>query len=173
MQSLYAGPYTAEISGDSGDTGIALAEVYDLTPAGTYAPGMPRLVNVSARAVAGSGADTLVAGFVIGGETSETVLIRAAGPALAPFVLQGILPDPLLQLYAVSPGPTLLASNSGWAADPTVAAASSSVGAYSWGSLPTADAAILVTLAPGAYTAQVSGASGDSGIALIEVYELP
>ena len=70
-------------------------------------------------------------------------------------------------------GSVLLASNSGWGADPTLAAAASWVGAFSWGGSPTPDSAILVTLAPGAYTAQVSGADGDRGVALIEIYELP
>ena len=173
VQSLAAGPYTAEITGDSGDSGVALAEVYDTTPAGAYAPSLPRLVNVSARAVAGTGSDVLAAGFVIGGSTSRTVLVRAAGPALAQFGLSGTLPDPALQLYNVTAGSVLLASNSGWGADPTLAAAASWVGAFSWGGSPTPDSAILVTLAPGAYTAQVSGADGDRGVALIEIYELP
>jgi hypothetical protein len=48
-----------------------------------------------------------------------------------------------------------------------------SVGAFSWGSTATPDSALLLTLSPGAYTAQVSGASGDTGIALVEVYEVP
>ena len=173
VQALTAGPYTAEVTGDTGDKGVALAEVYDVTSAGSYAAAMPRLVNVSARAVAGTGSNVLVAGFVIGGSTSKTVLIRASGPALSQFGLSGTLPDPVLQLYNIDSGSTLLASNSGWGANPIVASAASSVGAFSWGGSATPDSAILATLAPGAYTAQVSGAAGDSGIALIEVYELP
>ena len=46
------------------------------------------------------------------------------------------------------------------------------MGAFPWGTSATADSAILVTLPPGAYTAEVSGASGDTGIALVEVYDL-
>lgn len=173
VKDLAAGPYTAVITGASGDTGVALAEVYDTSAADTHAPSLPRLVNISARAAVGTGSNVLVAGFVIGGTTSKTVLIRAAGPALTPFGVPGALADPELQLYNVTSGNVLLASNSGWGADPAVAAASTSVGAFSWGSLPTPDSAILVTLAPGAYTAQVSGVAGDSGVALIEVYEVP
>jgi len=35
------------------------------------------------------------------------------------------------------------------------------------------DAVLLVTLPPGIYTAQVSGVNGTTGVALVEVYEMP
>jgi hypothetical protein len=169
LETLSGGPYTAQIAGQSGDTGVALAEVYDATPAGTYAPTSPRLVNISARVQVGTGGGILIAGFVIGGSTSKTVLIRASGPALAAFGVSGTLPDPSLQLYS---GTTLLGSNSGWAGNMQIATAAASVGAFSWSSALSNDSAILVTLPPGAYTAQVAGASGDTGVALVEVYEV-
>ena len=99
----------------------------------------------------GTGGNILIAGFVIGGTTSKTVLIRASGPALVPFGVTGTLPDPQLQLYSDS---TVLESNDGWGGDAQIAATA-------------------VTLPPGAYTAQVSGASGDTGIALVEIYDVP
>jgi hypothetical protein len=170
VESLAAGPYSAQISGQSGDTGVALAEVYDATPPASYTATTPRLVNISARTQVGTGANILIAGFVIGGSTSKTVLIRASGPALASFNVSGLLPDPELQLYA---GSTLVDTNNGWEGDPEIVAAAVKVGAFSWGAAPTPDSAILVTLPPGTYTAQVSGAAGDSGIALVEVYEDP
>jgi hypothetical protein len=169
LESLSAGPYTAQIAGQSGDTGVALVEVYDATPAGTYTPSSPRLVNISTRVQVGTAGNILIAGFVIGGATSETVLIRASGPALAPFGVAGTLPDPILHLYS---GTTLLASDNAWGGNPEIAAAASRVGAFAWTTPSSNDSAILVTLPPGAYTAQVSGASGDSGVALIEVYEV-
>ena len=107
---------------------------------------------------------------MVGGTTSETVLIRASGPALVPFGGMGTLPDPELQLYS---GTTLLESNTGWGGNAQIASVAASVGAFSWGSSATPDSALLVTLPPGAYTAQVSGASGDTGVALVEVYEVP
>lgn len=170
VEMLPAGPYTAQISGKSGDTGIALAEVYDATPAGTYTPQTPRLVNISARVQVGTGGNVLIAGFVVGGATSRTVLIRASGPALVPFGVAGTLPDPELQLYS---GSTLLGTNTAWGGNTEIANAAASVGAFAWGSSTSSDSAILATLPPGAYTAQVSGASGDTGVALIEVYEVP
>lgn len=168
-ETLSAGSYTALITGASGDSGVALAEVYDATPAGAYSPATPRLINISARTQVGQGSNVLIAGFVIGGTTSTTVLIRASGPALVPFGISGAIPDPQLQL---SNSGGMIATNTGWGGDPQIAAVAASAGAFSWGDAATPDSAILVTLPPGAYTAEVSGASGDTGIALVEVYEV-
>ena len=175
VQTLSPGPYTAQIAGASGDTGVALAEVYDATPANAYTLASPRLINLSARVQVGTGGNVLIAGFVIGGSTSKTVLIRASGPALKPFGVTGTLPDPELQLYHSNSNgtSTLLGTNTGWGGDVQIATEAASVGAFSWGTSATSDSALLVTLPPGAYTAQVSGASGDTGIALVEVYEVP
>jgi hypothetical protein len=170
LVSPAAGSYTAQISGESNDTGVALVEVYDATPAGTYTPADPRLVNISARVQVGTGGNILIAGFVIGGSTARTVLVRASGPALVPFGVTGTLPDPELQLFS---GSTLLASNSGWGGTTEVSSTASSVGAFGWSSPTSNDSALLLTLPPGAYTAQVSGASGDTGVALVEIYEVP
>jgi len=172
LQTLPAGAYTAQIAGASGDTGVALAEVYDFTPPASYTPASPRLVNISTRAQVGTGANILIAGFVIGGTTSKTVLVRASGPAIAaaPFNVSGTLADPQLQIFS---GSTMIASNDGWGGNAQIAAEASALGAFSWGSSATADSAILITLPPGAYTAQVSGATGDTGVALVEVYDVP
>ena len=169
-ETLAGGAYTAQVAGQSGDTGVALAEVYDATQAGTYAPTTPRIINISARVQVGTGANVLIAGFVVSGSTWRTVLIRASGPALVPFGVSGTLADPELQLYL---GSTLIASNTGWGGNAQIASSAASVGAFAWSNPSSSDSAILVTLPPGAYTAQVSGASGDTGIALVEVYEVP
>lgn len=170
LQSLPGGAYTANVSGQSGDTGVALVEVYDTTPAGAYTPSSPRIVNISARVQVGTGSNVLIAGFVIGGSTSRTVLIRASGPALIPFGVTGTLPDPVLQLHS---GSILIASNSAWGGNRQISSSAAAVGAFAWQFPASTDSAILVTLPPGAYTATVSGASGDTGIALVEVYEVP
>jgi len=174
VQTHPSGPYTAQIAGASGDTGVALAEVYDATPVANYTSSSPRLINISARVEVGTGGNILIAGFVIGGTTSKTVLIRGSGPALTPFGVPGVLPDPELALYqSNSDGTsTLLKSDLGWGGDTQIAATAASVGAFSWGTSATPDSAILITLPPGAYTAQVSGASGDTGVALVEVFEV-
>src|SRR5271165_6820021 len=138
-----AGAYTAQIAGESGDTGVALAEVYDANVAGTFALTTPRIINISARVQVGTGGNILIAGFAIGGATARTVLIRASGPALVPFGVAGTLPDPLLQLYS---GSTVIDSNSGWAGNSEVTRTAGSVGAFAWSSPTSNDSAILVTL---------------------------
>jgi hypothetical protein len=164
------GAYTAQISGASIDTGVALIELYDDTPAGTYTPSNPRLVNISARVWVGTGGNILIAGFVIGGTTAKTVLVRASGPALVPFGVTGTLPDPQLTLYS---GNTVLASSRGWGGVSEIANTAAAVGAFAWTDPKSADSALLITLPPGAYTAQIAGASGDTGVALVELYDVP
>jgi hypothetical protein len=173
VETLAAGPYTANISGASGDSGVALAEVYDETPAGAFTPSTPHLVNVSARAAVGTNGNILIAGFVIGGSTPKTVLIRASGPALDQFGVTGTLSAPELQLFGVSSGTaTLMATNDEWAGDAEISTVAAEVGAFAWTDPASADCALLVTLYPGAYTANVTGINGASGVALVEVYEV-
>ncbi len=106
----------------------------------------------------------MIGGLVISGEQPKTVLVRAKGPSLADFGVPGVLNDPLLQLFS---GQNLLDSNDSWQAHSNS------------GQIPTNlrltndnEAAILVTLNPGAYTAIVSGAGGTTGIGLVEVFEV-
>ena len=167
--NLAKNSYTAQVEGKSGDSGVGLVEVYDDTAPGAYRTSSPRLINLSARALVGSGANSIIAGFVIGGSTSKTVLIRASGPALAALGLAGTLANPTLQLYA---GDTMIAANAGWAGDPQIASAAASAGAFSWANPSSADSALLVTLEPGAYTAEIAGAHGNTGLALVEIYDV-
>jgi hypothetical protein len=92
--------------------------------------------------------------------------IRRAGV----FLCTGLGPFLQLQVYS---GTIVRASNTGWGGDAQIAATESSVGAFDWTSGMSNDSALLITLPPGSYTAQVSGASGDTGVALAEVYEVP
>jgi Immunoglobulin domain len=174
LEALPPDNYTAQIAGASGDTGLALVEVYDATPAGSYTVTTPRLVNLSALIQVGSGSQAVAAGFVVGGATAKTMLIRASGPALAaaPFGFSGTLSDPQLTLTntSVSPNQTITV-NTGWGGNAGINSVAGSVGAFQW-SLTSADSAILITLPPGNYTAGVAGASGDTGLALIELYEV-
>lgn len=167
LLTLQPGAYTAVISGASGDTGVALAEIYDCDASAASA----RMINISTRSLVGAGQSIQIAGFVVGGTQPKSILIRASGPALAPFGVSGTLPDPTLKLVDLSG--SQLAQNTGWGASANasaIRAAAAHVGAFPWTS-SSADSAILVTLPPGAYTALVSGAAGDTGVALIEVYD--
>jgi hypothetical protein len=167
LVTLQPGAYTALIGGASGDTGVALAEVYDCdAPAASG-----RMINISTRSLVGASQGIQIAGFVVGGTQPKSILIRASGPALATFGVTGTLSDPTLRLLDSSA--SLLAQNTGWGTSANASAiqtAATRVGAFTWTS-GSADSAILVTLPPGAYTAQVSGASGDTGVALVEVYD--
>jgi hypothetical protein len=128
-------------------------------------------VNLSSRAHVGTGSDVLIAGFTIAGTTARTVLIRASGPALGAYGVSGFLADPDLQVF--DGNGNLVTSNEGWGGGAATTAVAASVGAFAWSSPTSADSAVLVTLPPGRYTAEVSGASGDTGVSLVEVYAVP
>jgi len=161
--------YSVQLTGAPNTTGVALAEIYDATPSASFTATTPRLINVSARSQVGSGADILIAGFIISGASPKTVLIRAIGPTLGNFGVQGALADPSLELFS---GPTQLEQNDNWGGGTTLANIALNAGAFTLS--PTSrDAALLVTLPPGAYTAQVSGVNSTAGVALVEIYEVP
>jgi sugar lactone lactonase YvrE len=163
------GSYSVWITGIAGATGVALAEIYDATPTTAVTTTTPRLTNVSARTQVGTDGEILIAGFVIGGQTSKNVLIRAVGPTLSGFGVTGVLANPKLELFT---GTTKINENDDWAGSAAVAAASASVGAFGLAA-SSQDAALLVTLAPGNYTAQVSGVGRTTGVGLVEIYEVP
>jgi hypothetical protein len=165
LNTLAAGGYTVQVGGADGATGVALMEAYDAGGGGGA-----RLANVSARSAVGTDAGILIAGFVVH-EGASTILVRGVGPGLAPFGVTGALADPQLQIFRET---QLVAENNDWSASNASALASTAqaVGAFA---LPggSKDAALLVTLTPGAYTAQVAGVNGTTGVALVEVYEVP
>jgi hypothetical protein len=167
-QPLVAANYSANVTSPTGGSGVAMIEVNDLD-ADTFGANMTRLVNCSGRAQVGRGNDVLVTGFVIGGGAARTVLLRASGPALARYGVQGTLADPKVALYTGNG--TLLATNDDWQGDTEIADIARAVGAFGWSNRDSKDAALLITLPPGAYTAQVSGADGGTGVAIVEVYD--
>ena len=124
------------------------------------------LSNLSVRTSLVAGQTLIVGGVVSGG--SKNFLVRAGGPALVQFGLPGMA-DPKLDLYS---GQAVINANDNWGGGGTLATAFASVGAFALGSA-SKDAAILVMLAPGNYTAQVNGVSGTGGLTLVEVYEVP
>lgn len=160
--------YSAHVTTNDSSTGVALLEVYDADEAG----GGAKVVNLSSRGPVGRGDDIMIVGFVINGTAPKKVLVRGVGPALTPLGVTGALADPKLQLFK---GSTVIFENDNWSAgaDATdIANAATSCGASS---LPVGskDAAILVSLAPGVYSAHVRGVGDTTGVALIEMYEVP
>lgn len=127
------------------------------------------LINVSTSATVGADERVVIAGFTVEGSLPKTMLVRAAGPALAAFGVPMPLATPRLELYG---GATRLAENAGWSAQPgaaAITATTTQVGAFPF-AVGSADAALLETLPPGGYTAVVRSASA-TGAALVEVYE--
>jgi len=142
--------------------GVVLVEAYD-----TGSTNSPRLVNMSARNLVGTGDDILIVGFNVGGVGNKQLLIRAIGPKLAGFGVTGILVDPKVELYR---GDVKISENDNWAS--SLAATFGAVGAFGLDA-GSRDAALLADLAPGSYTVWVRGADGGTGEALVELYEVP
>jgi hypothetical protein len=166
--SLPAGAYTVELSGVGNTTGVALAEVYEVSSSGT------RLVNISTRAQVGTGGNIMIAGFVVTGSGTEQLLVRGDGPSLTQFGVAGVLAQPNLSLINQASGATV-ASNTGWgtSANPSlIANVEATVGAFALVS-GSADSAVVANLTAGAYTAQISGVNNTTGVVLAEVYEVP
>ena len=166
LSDLTTGSYTVHVVGANAATGIALVETYD---AGGGADA--HLIGVSARSQVGTGADVLIAGFSVG-EGSRNVLVRGIGPRLADFNVDGVLADPVLRLYR---GNQLLAENDNWSvssnADQLAAVAAE---VYDFKLNPgSRDAVILATLPPGLYSAIVVGRNDTTGVALVEIYQVP
>jgi hypothetical protein len=164
-----------------GDAGVhpAVADTLPTLPgqayfdnfAATGLVGAPRLRSLAVRAmVAGTGAEpgALAMGFQIEGTAPKPVLLRAVGPTLASFGVPDALPDPSLTVYDRSGA--VVAANNDWGGSAAVAAAASAAGALA---LPAGsrDAALLLTLNPGVYSAAVSPAPGSVGVAWLELYE--
>jgi hypothetical protein len=164
------GGYTIQVSGKGGASGLVIAEIYDA--AGAARTGAtPRLTNLSTRAQIEAGTD-LTVGFVIGGQSARTMLIRGVGPSLAVFGIAGLMADPRLELFDNSNGQRV-ASNDDWAGGQEVAETAASVGAFALASGTSKDAVLLVTLPPGAYSARINGVAGTGGTVLVEVYDVP
>ncbi len=149
-------------------SGIGLIEVYE-----TDATAPALLANISTRAEVGTGGNILIAGFVVQGTQPAKVLVRAVGPALAEFCVAGFLAQPVLTVFDASG--TAIGTNTGWSSGTSantseITNVSQSVGAFALAA-NSADSALVLTLQPGSYSAQVSGASGTRGIALVEVYQ--
>ena len=164
VATLPPGAYTVIESGKNGGTGVGLVEVYDLDQSAGAT-----LANISTRGFVNTGDNVMIGGFIIGPSDTgpANVLVRAIGPSLANAnpPVPGALADPTLELH--DSNGTLLASNDDWRTDQQSAIEATGIA-------PTNDneAAIVATLAPGAYTAIESGVGDTSGVGLVEVYNL-
>jgi hypothetical protein len=162
-----------------GRTGVALVELYDVDNLSPFSS--QKVMNVATRGVVGAGQAQLIAGFVVSGNMPKKVLIRGVGPALSSVLsLSGVLADPSLRLVRTdSVGnvvrETVVRENDNWESgndSALITDATARVGAFP---LPAGsrDAVILINLPPGTYGAQVTGPGSATGVALVEIYEVP
>jgi hypothetical protein len=160
VMTLEPGSYTAVVSGAAGGTGVALVEVYDLDQSVDS-----KLANISTRGFVGTADNVLIGGFIVLGDDSANAVVRAIGPSLTDAGVANALQDPTLELH--DENGTIIVSNDDWKTDQESAILATGIA-------PTKDAesAVVMTLAPGLYTAIVSGKNNATGVALVEVYQL-
>jgi hypothetical protein len=174
VATLAPGSYTATVTVGADAGGVTLVEVYD-------AEGMAegsRLANASTLSTVAPAGGEVVGGFVLAGTGLRHYLIRGVGPGLVPFGVGGTLRDPMVTLYDSTGRPVM--ANDDWTGQgkpnvvTSVALAAGSAGVTpsivpglvdlavrATGAFPldptSTDAALVVSLRPGAYTMQLRG----------------
>jgi hypothetical protein len=157
LRTVEPDAYTAIVRGVNNTSGVALVEVYDLSPSLDS-----KLANISTRGNVQTGDNVLIGGTIITGNSAQSVLVRALGPSLG---IDGDLANPMLELH--DGNGNLLSSNDDWRS--TQEAEIEATGIPPSNDL---ESAIISSLAPGAYTAIVRGVGDTTGIGLVEFYAL-
>lgn len=169
VASLSAGTYGAQLEGKGSDEGAGLAEVYDFDTSS-----VSKITALSTRVFAGTDGNTLIGGFTIAGSAQRTVGIRAVGPSLPAAAVSDPLSDPSLLIYRFDTDSNSFvavtgATNDDW--EDLSAADQATLSANSFTPSDSNESALVLTLDPGVYGAQVTGSDGGTGTALIEVYD--
>jgi hypothetical protein len=173
-QPSNAGAYRALVTAN----GSTLVSDTIILVVDTTAPATPaiRIVNLSSRAYLQSAAEPVLPGFVITGTGSKRVLLRAVGPTLSSFGVSNPVADPQIALKrwnATTSAYIDVTSNDNWSASgaaSNISSVASSVGAFALSS-NSLDAAMVVVLEPGQYSAVATGGSTGSGVVLVELYD--
>ena len=157
--------YTAVVRGLNGGTGIGIVEAFDLDQAAAS-----KLGNISTRGFVDVDDNVMIAGLIAGPSngTSLKVLVRALGPTLTDFGVPGALANPTLDL--VNSSGTVIRSNDNWKDD---AQQRAQIEAAGLAPSHDSEAALVETVAPGAYTAVVRGSARATGVGLVEAYHIP
>jgi hypothetical protein len=122
------------------------------------------LANISTRTQAGTGNDVLIGGFIIDGVVAKKVALRAIGPSLSAFGVDGAMSDPVLEVLDATG--SVISSNDNWNVP------GEELSANGLAPSDAREAGLVATLAPGSYTAIVSGKDGTTGVALFDLYDL-
>jgi hypothetical protein len=160
VATLQPGSYTALLRGAGDTEGIGVIEIYDLQTSESA-----ELANLAARAFVSTGDNVLIGGLIVQGAPAKAVLIRAIGSSLAETVPDA-LQDPTVEL--INAEGMKVGENDDWREARNAAAMEST------GAAPTHDkeAAILMALPAGPYTATVRGKNNGKGIGVIEIYRI-
>jgi hypothetical protein len=169
IANLQPGNYTAIVRGVSNTIGVALVEVYDLSPGASSSLG-----NISTRSFVQTDEHVMIGGFIVQGTGAKRVIIRAIGPELTQYGINDALANPTLELH--NGNGALIASNDNWQTTILggIITSSQVSDIQNSGHPPTvaSESAIIANLQPGNYTAIVRGVSNTTGVALVEVYDL-
>jgi hypothetical protein len=160
--TLTPSSYTAVMLGQNLTSGIGLIEIFDLEPSvGSV------LANISSRGLVGTGNNVLIGGFIIGARgTSADVVLRALGPSLSDSSIAGVLQDPTLELHNANGA--LIAANDNWRDSQE-----SEIQSRNLAPTDNRESAIFASLLAGNYTAIVRGRNATTGVALVEVFQVP
>ncbi|RKX35772.1 MAG: hypothetical protein DRP71_02540 [Verrucomicrobia bacterium] len=168
--NLESGAYTVHLSSTAG-AGVGLTEVY-LVPEAAVVSTHSCVINLSTRMRVSGGEGVIIAGFVISGEVPARVLIRGVGPGLGPFGVREFLRNPVLSLNR---GSDRFATNDDWSGTDGAGIPSDlfdRIGAFHLKE-GSRDAALLLWLEPGLYTAEVGSVDANTGLVLVEIYAVP
>jgi hypothetical protein len=169
IADLQPGNYTAIVRGVSNTAGVALVEVYDLSPGASSSLG-----NISTRSFVQTGEHVMIGGFIVQGTGTKRVIIRAIGPELTQYGITNALANPTLELHNAAGA--LIASNDNWQTTIIggIITSNQVSDIQNSGHAPTAasESAVIADLQPGNYTAIVRGVNNTTGVGLVEVYDL-
>ena len=169
IANLQPGNYTAIVRGVNNTTGVALVEVYNLSPGANSSLG-----NISTRSFVQTGEHVMIGGFIVQGTGSKRVIVRAIGPELTQYGIANAMANPRLELHNGTGA--LIATNDDW--QTTILGGIITTNQVSEiqnsGHAPTvaSESAIIADLQSGNYTAIVRGINNTTGVALVEVYDL-
>jgi hypothetical protein len=159
IANLAPGSYTAVVSGFGNTTGTGVVDAYDISGASPA-----KLANIATRGFIQAGDKLMIAGFIVQNAPVRAV-VRAIGPSLLAFGISNALADTTLQLR--DQNGAIVLENDDWKT-------SQQQELEGTGLQPSNDleAALVTTIQPGQYTAQVRGKNDSSGIGVVQVYFL-